>query len=217
MKSSNKWLKDWQSPTNIVALASAAISLIAMIISVRSCVVTEATLRLADEEFKAARLPIYQGDVNDSTNVVVLQSSEPSIRLQQAKIYYPTEIDKGIWSAQPPKFDFHILVIKQAMQELLNKKVPKKAGFARFAPEASLPIVIESFYTARGKGFIDRSLYVLNFTYTVTDRQNELPIVHFIGLTFLQHLKSEDLPHAYLDDLWKSDGYSIHQDKSLSD
>ncbi|WP_128547172.1 hypothetical protein [Larkinella soli] len=207
------FLKTWFSPSYIANI----VAILALIVSVRSCRLSQASFDLANDEYKTSRMPVYTGILQDSIKVFKLHSTDPSIKLQMAKVYYPPQIRKDVWDVYPPEYELHMTGILFELQSFIESKVKKKKDHVSFALDWNIPFIIESLYVAKGRSYIDRSLYLLRFEFSIPDGAYEKPDIKFTAISFLEHLKSSEDSHNLLSRLWQSGGITMHQDKFLSD
>jgi hypothetical protein len=195
---------------------------VALLASVKSCLVSDQAYKLTEEEYKAARFPVLVGTVNDKGDALLLRAADSAMTLQNAKVYYPPKLLHEVWTVSPPALELSLLALRLTLEDEINKRVKKEPGQIKISDEdAGIPIVIEPFYVAKGESHFDRALYLVRLQFTLTDDPASPPHVKFLGLTFIKHLKTEDEPHKTLSHLWEEmesgGGVTFHQPKFFSD
>ena len=113
-------LNVWREPSNLVAALAVAISLISLVVSVRSCVVAEQSLKLSLVEFKSQRAIILGGEVVADGTALRLKALDSNVVLQEARAVFPSGIDNQEWPVLPPNYDLYIVCLVWPFRELLR-------------------------------------------------------------------------------------------------
>jgi hypothetical protein len=90
------------------------------------------------------------------------------------------------------------------MEAAIDQRVQREDNYIKIVDKASIPLIIQSTYIAKGKAFNDTSLYQLHYLAIVPPERYKSPMITFKGLSFLGHLDLDTEPQSYLDALWKS-------------
>ncbi|PKL39013.1 MAG: hypothetical protein CVV44_09095 [Spirochaetae bacterium HGW-Spirochaetae-1] len=194
--------KTWFSSTVIISVGSIIFSLIAIVVSIRSCSISEKALNLTTEDFIASRSAIYRGTINKSNDKLFLSTIDTNIQLQCAAVHLPPQLDKDKWNISQPDFMLSLVIIRGYIEGYLEKNVLRETGYVKIFDQTSIPIIIGSSYIAKGQSYSDLSLYQLVYTAVVSDEINKRPEVTFKGLIFRERLPSNTDPKVYLKSLW---------------
>jgi hypothetical protein len=128
--------------------------------------------------------------------------------LQRAKATFPKEIEKEEWDILPPKYDLPLLSLRYQLQKAVEKRIPKKKGYALVSDDASVPVVIESVYTAKGETRIDRSMYAISYEFAIQDTPAS-PEIRFHGLHFLFRLNTDEDSQEMVEQVWGKNGFLL--------
>jgi hypothetical protein len=180
---------EWFSPASLTAALSGILSIIALMVSVRGCNISERAFELAAEDFYGSRSVVYKGTVEEGTDEIELSTVDPSIQIQLGTIFYPPQVDKTEWPITPPRFRFPIVVLRGNMEKLIDQRIPREDNYIKVVDKASIPLIVQSTYTAKGKAFKDISLYQLLYLAIVPPEKYNSPSITFKGLSFLGHLE----------------------------
>lgn len=193
----------WHEPSNLIAAIAGFLSLISLLVSMRSCVVSDKSLDLARTEFQSQRSIILGGTVASDGNSIEVKSLDPAIVLQQGNAVFPSEIDKQEWPILPPEHRLYVVVLRLSLQKVLEQKVGRETGKAAVSLDANVPVVITSLYTAKGEAFEDRALYRIMYSFVIGDEITTPPKIDFKGLIYVQRLDVGQDPRSLLDQLWQ--------------
>jgi hypothetical protein len=194
---------EWLSPASLTAAISGLLSIVALLVSVRGCNISEKAFDLAAEDFYGSRSAVYKGTVKE-TDEIELSAVDPNIQIQLGKVFYPQQVDKTEWPVSPPKFSFPIVVLRGNMEKIIDQRIAREDDYIKIVDKASIPLIIQSTYIAKGKAFKDTSLYQLLYLAVVPPERYKSPSITFNGLSFLGHLDPDTEPQSYLEALWKS-------------
>jgi len=192
----------WRDPSNFVAAVAGMLSLISLLVSFRSCVVADRSLELSRAEFRSQRSIILGGTVSSDGDSLEVKSLDPAIVLQQGSAMFPTEIDKQDWPILPPEHRLYAVVLRSALERVVEEKIGREKGMASVALDANVPLVITSLFTAKGEAFEDRSLYRIVYSFVIDGDSFKPPQIEFKGLIYVQRLGAGDDSRQVLDQLW---------------
>ncbi len=171
------------------------LSIIAIFITLRNCQQTEIALNLNKAEFESERTIILQGKIINENTAIELLTTNENISIQRAIITYPDKLNISKWVVYPPKLIFSLDLLRQRLQNILDKKVRrnkelKNSLIINFID--SMPIVIESIYIAKGKSYTDQSLYLIDYSFGIMEDSLDKPFINFRGLVYQQSLNLND-------------------------
>lgn len=176
-----------------ITLIALVISFISIGISIRSCTTADKSLKIAEKEFESKRLALWQGIINNSTELII-SSRNKDIFLQNANVYFSSEIDTHKYNIASTNFVLNLnginnnLIIKLKNIRQLNSHVNQIKN---------LPIVIESEYLAHGELYMDRSLYSLEYEIKI-DSSNSIQNIFFKRIYFKRRLNKKEEIHEVL-------------------
>jgi hypothetical protein len=104
----------------------------------------------------------------------------------------------------------HIGDVCLNLQKVTSDKIKWKKDTAQIA-EGHMPLMIKSLYAVKGEAYTDISLYSLDTTIVVTDKEYEPPHITFDGLSFLKRFpNNEPVDLKFLNELGNSPtGYEL--------
>lgn len=193
----------WHEPSNIVAAFAGLLSLISLLVSIRGCVVADQSLELARAEFRSQRTIILGGVVASDGDSIQLKALDSAVSLQQARALFPTAISKQEWPILPPDHKLHVVVLRIALQEAVEKRIGREPGNASVSLDANVPLIVTSLYAAKGEAFEDRSLYRIVYSFVINGDTIDPPKIEFQGLIYVQRLDSGADSISLLDQLWQ--------------
>lgn len=183
------------------------ISVSAILVSIRSCSISRDALNISKTEFENQRTAIWQAAIDNI--YLYLQPIDKSISLQKAHIDFPPQFEPKQWDILPPKYGIPLAIIETDITSDIQKNLPIKEGQSVFSWDASMPIVIDSKYIAKGCSFADKSIYEINFNifYDLLKPSSKprIPKVQINGLMFLRHLKADEHSTSILETLWSQE------------
>lgn len=196
----------YRNPSNVIAVASLIVAIIALIVSIRGCHVANQAQELATKKYKEDRLIILTGKTNEIGDKIVIYSTDESITFVEGYAHFPSAISNEDWHIRPNDKTLYLTVASFNFGKLFAKKVPKKEGEIQFLDNCNVPIFIDSYYTSKGQRYIDRSLYFLSAEVLQSDDKFKKPIVKFTGLKFVERYPSDNWPKVKsLDSLFEND------------
>ena len=187
---------------NIAGLASLGLSVCALIVSVRSCSYSERALSLSGDDFAAARTVVLNGKADPANFTMRLECLDQQMSLQRATVWFPRQLRLGSSSVHQPDFLLDLITLRFMMSEALDDRMAslgKTEGF--FSSEGSVPIIVESYYVAKGQSRVDRSRYEIPYRYFRFGEKRKLT---FNGLYYIRPIDRGAKVGDVLDESWQS-------------
>jgi hypothetical protein len=188
--------------TSVVALAFSAIAL----------AVSIASYRISRRNFLDERLIVLRGKFDEKQDIVELSPTTDSLILQFANVVFPTEVSE-IKTARGSSMRIGLFDAVRYIQGMLGKieDYKFKEGFLKVGG-GNVPIIINSFYVAKGAAYGDLSLYVLHFRFVLGGETSKTLRVTFDSLVFLRKLsfKGELDAQSYLDKIHKEPAFEVY-------
>ncbi|MCD4780093.1 MAG: hypothetical protein K8S27_06035 [Candidatus Omnitrophica bacterium] len=182
--------------------ASILLAGIAILISIRSCQLSKEATALDKREFVQQRMLTLTASIDNKKEELQVKPTENDKILLAAKIIFPNDIIKNAIQIKSPEFKFSLINLKYQISEKINEVIQRIKDQAIIIDNASIPVIIESHYAVKGLGYIDRSLYKIEYMAFISDKEYEPPTIEFTGLLFMQHLLPEENAVEALNDLW---------------
>lgn len=193
----------WSSPTNIFGVISTILSVIALVVSIRSYNASRRATDLAGREFVASRLVIYKATLDSTNDQLLLSPVDANLQMQYGVIYLPPQLNDQAWNISPPQFGFPLTMTRNSIEDFLEKRVVREKGYIKIIDQTSIPFVLGSSYIAKGQSFTDLSLYQLMYLAVVSDEPYRRPRITFKGIAFITRLPPSTDSQAYLRSVWE--------------
>ena len=187
--------------SNIIALFSAIISLVAMAVSIRSCYLADKSFVLAEREYKSNRYLVLKGTFDNEAKEVQFIPINENTLLQKVTVFFPSEIIDQEWEVYSPDYKMALVVLENNLQRFLKKKNQTPKNHVGIAVDATIPIIIDTFYTTKGVTIPDRALYFLKFDIFDYPEKKKWPDITFKDISFITRLAGRQKPVEYLDEL----------------
>lgn len=182
----------------VLSIIGIVIALVSLGISLKSCNQSERAVNLQEKEFYNSRSAVWTLKFTNQDNPY-LSSVSDEIKLQKAFIYFPPGF--GI-AAEPIKSPDYVLhtefaekAIKIGISQINSSDVKRKI----FGPISSVPVVVESWYVAKGNSYRDIALYSLEFSTKSVVRNT----INISGLSFARRLNSNGNIRDILRQEWQ--------------
>ena len=185
-------------------LLTLIVAFIALIVSVRSCSIAERATHLAESDFYQQRLITLTATIEDEKNYLKIKPTDDNITLVKARAYFPDDFDKTEWSISSPDYNLYVIVLKSKIREMLNDILKPYPNYHQFIDDASIPVVIESQYIAKGVSYFDRSLYRIEYFASMGVRKYAIPEIKIKGLLFDGHLNPTEDSQELLSNIWNT-------------
>ncbi len=182
---------------------TAIVAVLALMVSIKSCVVSQNTARLAEREFYEQRLITLKADLDSEKETFKIFPTDSTLVFLKGRVYYPKELDSVEWPIDSPDYKLHIIVLQNKLQRLIGELYKYDPIYIIVLDDMSVPLVIESEYIAKGISYFDRSLYRIEYM-AVIGSESKPPDITFKGLLFLGHLDPSQNKDELLSKLWNS-------------
>lgn len=185
----------------ILAYAGIVISVIAIIVSIRSCQISQEALDIQSQQAYAVNLTNYVGVYSDDNKTLSIKTTNPNVTLQSMKVYYPSEVSDMAWDVEQPSFLLHLTSPIFKIKRKVEQEIEQQEGIVKILDGGRIPIIIESNYLSNGSGFFEKSLYSLDFEGIIWEESGRSPDIKIKGITFINRLPLTTMPTEYLDAL----------------
>ncbi|MCK5293510.1 MAG: hypothetical protein KAJ49_02580 [Arcobacteraceae bacterium] len=81
-------------------------------------------------------------------------------------------------------------IIEYDIKQFLLKRYKREKGYVKVST-LNLPIMIRSYYVSNGNSYIDRSIYMINLTFIIPEKEHEIVSLAFNGLIFFKRLDND--------------------------
>jgi len=183
---------------------SLILSILALFFSATALAVSIASYRISRRNFIDERLIVLRAKFDDKSSAMELSPAVENVILQSANVHFPTELSQPT-PIRGPSNRANLFEAAQNLKSMLAKMDDYKfdKNFLK-VKRGYLPILINSFYVAKGAAYGDVSLYMLHFVSFLGGETSELRVT-FESLMFLKKLSfKRDLDaQAYLDKIYK--------------
>ncbi len=190
--------------SDFFSLVAAIISTFALLTSIKSCQVSEEALKVSKLEFQGNRSLILRGEVEIDNESIKLAPQDFGFLLQQLHYRFPPSLGGEKKPSLPPDFKLYLAPEIYELKKELVKRFPTKKSSVSVGLEARIPFLIESYFTVKGSNGVDRSIYTLNFRFTVFDDPEKAPEVKLLGISFHERLQRDRDPKQELERAWNA-------------
>lgn len=178
------------------------IATLALIVSIKSCSVSLKAAQLSERDFSENRLITLKAEVDDSKEVFKISPTEGHLTFLKGRVFYPKQFDNTEWPIDAPEYKLYVTVLKHKLTDLINKAYPPDPKNIIILDDASIPLVIESQYIAKGISYFDKSLYRVEYMAVISGEKYQRPQITLKGLLFLGHLPPSQDQNELLSHLW---------------
>lgn len=179
------------------------ISLLAIIISIRSCSISQKVLDLSNQEYLDKFKNVWTGIYDEENETIKIIPTNKNVILQKATAYYPDVVSDVEWPIRPPENLLHITSPKFQIQEIIADSIKPQKGSFKVLDTSRVPIVIESNYTLNGDNLYDKSVYVIEFMAVIKDDGSK-PHIDISGIIFSHQMgQDENDIKGYINQFWK--------------
>jgi hypothetical protein len=211
----NASASDNKEQQGITAFLSILLSIIAIIISLKSLSNSSNALKLEQEKFERDQLIVLKGKLTEGNDRLLLEPLGESIAVQQAVVVFPDELDSERRLISGPSYDVPLFTLRYALEKFLSSKVTVSENHAAVNLGAIVPLIIDCNYTVKGNSRSDRSVYYIDFSYVIN--YNELPRIDFKGLIFGQRIAVTNEPKTVVGQIWSDLKDRITEHSNLND
>ncbi len=186
------------------SIASIILSILALIVSIKACEQGRDSLSIQQEAFQSERSLIYKAELMKENNVLRLKPTEEGITIQRIKIYYPTKLKITEWTIKSQSYEIHIEGLKRRLQKLLDQLIIRRKNSIVINDNDWVPIALYTNYIAKGKAYIDISIYYIDYSFGVSELPSEEPFISFSSLVFSKKVDSVSEIDKVLDQEWEN-------------
>lgn len=199
-----KMNKHTLSATDIIAYVSVALSILALIVSVKSCQISQNALNVEILEYNNTRALVLKGSVQDSNRHIEISPLDSSFLIQEIHYTFPSELGTGRKYAAAPN---HVLELSDEVnffKRLLASHYRDKVQSGVIVGEnARMPFLIEAYASTKGESFRSTSIYTLNFKFKVYGDSLREPSITLTGITFGSRLGPGQDAETLLENDWE--------------
>jgi hypothetical protein len=113
--------------------------------------------------------------------------TDTSFHFLSGKIKFPSEITKYSDQAIDEKGDvWGMVTLKYDIDKYVVREFPAQKDYANVV-QIGIPVIIWSYYTTKGRGYADVSLYQLRYQATIVEGKDQPLSAEFTGLLFMTH------------------------------
>lgn len=163
--------------------ASALAAVLALFISIRSCQVSNDALALAGNEYIQERTLILTAKFSESNDGITLKPINGEITLLKGGVTFPPEIYSDAVPISASGDLLRMGGIIPSLQNYISKRVPREKGMIK-VQSSQIPVIVETYYAAKGDTYTDKSLYFLGYDAFVYEDAYKSPSIHFRDLVF---------------------------------
>ena len=188
-----KYIIEIEKPISIlVAIIAIIVSMISLYNSIEATKYAKKAYKLSEQENTEERLLVLDGLFHTSEKKFTLTPIVKNISLQLCEIYYPSELGGQSFKARPPKFEIFTISQEIELAKFIRNKYKDVIDDDEFIAliEGSLPVIIKSYYIAKGNGYTEQSLYALKYQ-SITGKNHVETKSSFVDLVFIRRLSMD--------------------------
>jgi hypothetical protein len=195
---------NWKTIERLFLLLSIPASIIALIISIKSCSNSNEALDLSRREFDAKRLLILKSELGNNSPGFEFRTFDNNQKLQNLLIYLPSQFCSNRLTVDPPEFYFNINELQDSLLTILRRNNPTyKLTDKIYVQNIPVATIIVSNYVVGGESPLDSSLYNFEFSFRQEYWNNSLETqIEFKNLIFIDRLSEGNDFDKSLDDYW---------------
>lgn len=176
------------------SIISTLAAVVALFISIRSCQVSSEAYRLASAEYVQERTLLLAAEFSKKNDIVKLKPTNNEITFLKGIVTFPSEIyDEPVPVGSNGEL-WRMSALVSSLENYALKKAPRENGLTK-VQSLHIPVIVESYYAAKGDTYTDKSLYFLGYDAFVYEDSYKEPSLHFRELLFAlkeSHLQSLD-------------------------
>ena len=189
--------------SDLISTVAAVISGIALISSVKSCQVSDQALQITRLEYQSSRSLVIHGEIQKDGTSIKITPQDQAFLLQQVHFLFPSSLGGSKRPALAPDFVLYLPSEIAQLKGHLTKKFPHKEDIVTVGLETRLPFLIETFATVKGTNIRDRSIYTLNFPFSIPLAADKEPDIKLLGISFNSRLSPEQDSEKELEKVWE--------------
>jgi hypothetical protein len=157
---------------------------------------------LSKIQYKENHQLILKGQVTKNELDIKVEPTDNSKTFLMGNVFFPSFIlSKDIQIQSNGSFKA-TKTIEQKIKEYISNTHPKEKDYIQIA-EINMPIMIRTYYASKGNTYIDRSIYLINLTFMVSNEEYKEPTLIFNGLIFTKRLSDEaEFTNDILDSMY---------------
>lgn len=190
------------STSDFISAGAVAISVIALISSIKSCQISEKALAVSILEYNSNRSLVLQGEVQGTSENIKITPHDPSFLLQNLYYQFPSEVGTKRKFVSPPNYVLSLNREIDYFKKELAVRYRDNSGKWIIGENARMPFLVESFSTTKGQGYRDRSIYTLNFEFQIPDDSRVAPIISISGISFVERIDRNKNAEEILEKSW---------------
>ncbi|RON34430.1 hypothetical protein BK661_10140 [Pseudomonas frederiksbergensis] len=167
----------------VLSTVSALASVFAILISIKSCQVSNDAFDLASAEYIQGRSLLLTAEFSENNESIKLKPTNDEITFLTGTVTFPSEIYGEAVPVSSSGALWRMGAITPNLQDYALKKAPRETGLIK-AQSLTIPIIIDSYYAVKGDTYTDRSLYLLRYDAFIHEDLYKQPSLYFRGLLF---------------------------------
>ncbi|WP_158683792.1 hypothetical protein [Pseudoalteromonas sp. T1lg22] len=192
-----------------LSMAGVIVAIVALLVSIKSCHQSDKALEFQRQDHVNAVTTAWKGDVNKDELTIKITPTNDKVVMQKAMVTFPDAISDVVWPIEMPDHVLHMASQMNAIQDLVEQRIPKSDGNIIMLDDSRIPVVVESRYIANATLFEDRSLYSIEYNAIVWPDEHRKPGVILNGISFFRRLSADEHSKKVLNDLWEQGGAQI--------
>ena len=145
---------------------------------------------LSKTQYKENHQLILKGQVTENELDIKVEPTDNSKTFLMGNAFFPSFILNEDIQIQSNGSFRATKTIEQKIKEYISNTYPKEKYFIQIA-EINMPIMIRTYYASKGNTYIDRSIYLINLTFIVSNEEFKEPTLIFNGIIFTKRLSDE--------------------------
>ena len=167
-----------------------AFNFITILIATLALYLSYQSYDLSKTQYKENHQLILKGQVTKNELDIKVEPTDNSKTFLMGNAFFPSFILSEDIQIQPNGGFRATKTIEQKIKEYISSTYPKEKNFIKIA-EINMPIMIRTYYASKGNTYIDRSIYLINLTFIVSNEEFKEPTLIFNGLIFTKRLSDE--------------------------
>jgi hypothetical protein len=163
-------------------------------------------LDLGIAQYSEERSSVLTARFGSSTDKMTLEPTDSAFHFLGGAMQLPSQIHKGVLEIGEDGAVSGMATVDGEINNFFSKMPRADRRFVVLI-QSGIPVLVSSFYTAKGRRYTDVSLYHLRYEGAVVQEREQPISPRFVGFSFVDHLNLNDgLPDQFLDELFKRSG-----------
>jgi hypothetical protein len=195
---------NWKTIDRLVLISSILASIIALIISIKSCSNSNEALQLSKREFDAKRFLILKSELGNTYPSFEIRTFDQNQKLQKVIAHFPSPFKESEIQIEPPGFYVSLNELQDSLLVFLKRNIPNYKPTSRFEIRSiPIPVIFVSNYVVAGDALKDSSLYniELDFRQEYFNNSSEMQC-EFKNLVYIKRLSDEKDFDRTLSEYW---------------